>query len=753
MRTVLAQSWIYLVLPLSLLADSKLPPPAEGQVDFKQHVQPILAQKCYSCHGPKQQQSGLRLDDRQSALRGGDYGPVIVPGKSAESKLILRLVSGDGGMQMPPTGALPAEDIGILRAWIDQGGEFADVEIKEKEAAKPVDPQLKAMIAAVRNQDLRRVRKIVGANPALVRGQDAGGSTALHHAAAFGDAAIMEMLLSAGADVNARNGRGATPLHWAVSDEKRTRLLLEKGAAINSQTESGRTALYLAASQSNRDAVLRLLLDKGADPNIATMGGRTPLMAASAGGELGAMQLLLARKANPKAASGAGSTALFDAARSRNAEAVRLLLDAGADVNTRTKRRETVLAVAAMQGAEDVVRLLLERGAQVNVQDDRGYSPLMYAAYSEAMPAGIVRLLLAKGADTSVTGEGETAQSLAGKRGDNEVARLLGVPEPQRTSGGVAAVQSPSAEDRSVSNAVQRALSQLEKQSPTFVKRGGCNSCHNQYLPSAAMVLARERGIPVAKTLAEVSMAVQETSAERVMELDTFGVNSLGYEMFRHAANGRPADEYTDAVVHYMKVTQTPAGYWLNNGNRPPLTYDMYVTAAFAINTLRIYSPAGQKADTEKRLALAARWLESAQPVTTQERAFHLLGLLWAKGNAAAIERAARSLVQTQHPDGGWAQLPTMGSDAYATGEALYSLHLAGKMPTSDPMYQNGVRYLLRTQATDGSWHIKARSLPVQPYFESGFPYGHDQWISAAGTSWAAMALALTVEPQKISRR
>src|SRR4030095_12150639 len=106
------------------------------------------------------------------------------------------------------------------------------------------------------------------------------------------------------------------------------------------------------------------------------------------------------------------------------------------------------------------------------------------------------------------------------------------------------------------------------------------------------------------------------------MDLDTFGVTSLGYEMFRSAATGQPADEYTDAVVHFMKVMQTTAGYWQNTGNRPPLTYDLYVTAALAINTRRVYSPAVQRADTEKRLARAATWLASAQPVTTQERAF-----------------------------------------------------------------------------------------------------------------------------------
>ena len=117
------------------------------------------------------------------------------------------------------------------------------------------------------------------------------------------------------------------------------------------------------------------------------------------------------------------------------------------------------------------------------------------------------------------------------------------------------------------------------------------------------------------------------------------------------------------------------------------------------------------------------------------------------------IKKSAHGLEKRQRDDGGWSQLPTMGSDAYATGEALYALHLAGKMKITDDVYQRGMRYLLRTQAPDGSWHVKTRSFPVQPYFESGFPYGHDQWISAAGTSWASMALSLAVEPERLSRR
>ena len=112
---------LLLAQPTALTATGQLPPAADITADFDQHVRPILAANCYSCHGEKQQQAGLRLDRRQSALRGGDYGPVIIKGDGTASKLIKRLVNGDGGMQMPPTGALEAEEIGILRAWIDQG--------------------------------------------------------------------------------------------------------------------------------------------------------------------------------------------------------------------------------------------------------------------------------------------------------------------------------------------------------------------------------------------------------------------------------------------------------------------------------------------------------------------------------------------------------------------------------------------------------------------------------------------------------
>ena len=221
------------------LAQGPLPPAASRSVDYDADVRPILAQNCYSCHGPEAQQSGLRLDLRQNALRGGDYGPVITPGNSADSKLIKRLVNGDGGMQMPPTGPLSDEEIGILRAWIDQGAGFPDRDQAEA-PPRPVDPKVAAVIAAVRSRDRATLEKLIAADPALVTSKDAAGSTPLHHAAGFGTIESLTFLIDKGADVNAKNRRGSTPLFWALHDEDKVRLLLARGAAVNDQ--AGRRA-------------------------------------------------------------------------------------------------------------------------------------------------------------------------------------------------------------------------------------------------------------------------------------------------------------------------------------------------------------------------------------------------------------------------------------------------------------------------------------------------------------------------------
>jgi squalene cyclase len=138
-------------------------------------------------------------------------------------------------------------------------------------------------------------------------------------------------------------------------------------------------------------------------------------------------------------------------------------------------------------------------------------------------------------------------------------------------------------------------------------------------------------------------------------------------------------------------------------------------------------------------------WLAAATPHVTEERAFQLLGLTWTRAPRSAVQKAARALVAAQRPDGGWSQLPTLASDAYATGEALVALEQSGAITVDDPAYRRGVAFLLATQLADGSWFVRTRALPVQPYFESGFPHARDQFISAASTNWATMALAAAI--------
>jgi hypothetical protein len=152
MTSMRAPVLLSLVLCVSPTAAADLPPPVKRDVDFVRDVQPLLAKHCWKCHGSKRQVSGLGLHRRSQAF-SADSGPVIVPGKSADSRLIRYVSAVPENSRMPPEGQgepLTAEQIGILRAWIDQGAKWpanADTTTPSDHWAyrKPVRPALPAI--------------------------------------------------------------------------------------------------------------------------------------------------------------------------------------------------------------------------------------------------------------------------------------------------------------------------------------------------------------------------------------------------------------------------------------------------------------------------------------------------------------------------------------------------------------------------------------------------------------------------------
>ena len=120
------------------------------------------------------------------------------------------------------------------------------------------------------------------------------------------------------------------------------------------------------------------------------------------------------------------------------------------------------------------------------------------------------------------------------------------------------------------------------------------------------------------------------------------------------------------------------------------------------------------------------------------------MGLVWTRVSRTEVDAGVRQVLGQQQSIGGWAQRDELEPDAYATGLSLYALHVAG-MPATNEAYRKGIQFVLRNQYQDGAWLVKTRSYPIQAYFESGYPFGNNQFISAAGANWGILAIAETL--------
>lgn len=296
-----------------------------------------------------------------------------------------------------------------------------------------------------------------------------------------------------------------------------------------------------------------------------------------------------------------------------------------------------------------------------------------------------------------------------------------------------------------VHSAVERSLPLLEIASAETSRRRRCFTCHGQAMPAVVFAEAQKHGFHIdqknlTRQLDHTYAHLKRSTKQYADGRGTGGqVDTAGWALWGLEAGERKADAVTDPVVDYLLGKQNKNGMWPCVSNRPPSEKSVFASSYLALRAIEVFGRDAHESKVTAARDNAAKWFAKSQPKDTEDRVFQLLSLPYVDLDDRS-EKLTTELIEQQRPDGGWAQLPGMESDAYATATVLYALGEGGTQP-ADAVYRRGLEYLLKHQLDDGSWHVKSRSKPFQTYFETGYPHGKDQYISTTAACWATLAL------------
>ena len=299
--------------------------------------------------------------------------------------------------------------------------------------------------------------------------------------------------------------------------------------------------------------------------------------------------------------------------------------------------------------------------------------------------------------------------------------------------------------------AIDRGLAVVQRSAAEYPTHRRCFSCHHQTLPMLAMVTARRAGLAIDEALLKSQTEfTHDFFTKRSKDLRGEkgiggGAMTVGYGLWALDLVRHEPDETTDAMVDFLLKRQKKEGHWRLHSNRPPLEESGVTETVMSVRFARKFGRKAVKPQIEEMTGKANEWLAGARIESQEDLNSWASGLALLGGAPNEVRRARELILMGQRPDGGWGQLPKMDADAYSTGQTLFVLQ-AMRMPSSHPAIQRGLRFLLKTQAKDGSWFVQTRSEPIQVFFDNGDPYGESQFISITATGWAVTALAQACE-------
>lgn len=286
----------------------------------------------------------------------------------------------------------------------------------------------------------------------------------------------------------------------------------------------------------------------------------------------------------------------------------------------------------------------------------------------------------------------------------------------------------------------------IDKTSSIFLKTRKCFTCHTQTFAARVLTDAARAGIEIN----EKNLAAQVDRAYEIYDsLGGVRPDTVGHSLLTLKIGNRPPNDKTNAMVKYLLGYGKDDEHWqVAIEDREPAEASNFATNYLAIQAVNRYGTAELTTAMTARRKAVESWFAEAEAKDTEDQVFRLFLADELGVSGERRKPFVRRLLEEQNVDGGWSQKAGMSSDAYATGSVLVALNETGDTSVGHEAWKRGIEYLLRTQKNDGSWHVVSRVKPVQEYFESGFPHGKDQFISAFATGWAAEALLILIRAE-----